>query len=58
MKNGNSQMRVRVPLTCVSIKVVVPQVIELISNNEEQQINDLITPNEVEVNEPLKEEPQ
>ena len=58
MKNGNSRMRVQVPLTCVSIKVVVPQVIESISNNEEQQIDDLITPYEVKVNELIIEEPQ
>ena len=37
-KNGNSRMRVQVSLTCVSNKVVVPQVIELISNDEEQHI--------------------
>ena len=58
MKNGNSRMRVQVPLTCVSNQVVVPQVIKPISNNEEQQINGLITSNEVKVNEPIIEGPQ
>nr|KYP66638.1 Retrovirus-related Pol polyprotein from transposon TNT 1-94 [Cajanus cajan] len=52
------EMRVQVPLTCISNKVVVPQVIEPINNHEEQQTNDPITHNEVEVNEPIVEEPQ
>ncbi|KAJ1430336.1 Retrovirus-related Pol polyprotein from transposon TNT 1-94 [Sesbania bispinosa] len=47
------EMRVQVPLTCISNKVVVPQVIEPINNHEEQQINDPITHKEVEVNEPI-----
>lgn len=35
-------MRVQIPLTCTSSKVVVPQVVERINNHEEQQINDPI----------------
>ena len=51
-------MRVQIPLTCTSNKVVVLQVVEPINNHEEQQINDPITHNEIETNESVIEEPQ
>lgn len=41
-KVENQKMRVQIPLTCTSSKVVVPQVVERINNHEEQQINDPI----------------
>ena len=52
------EVRVQIPLTCTSNKVVVPQVVEPINNHEEQQINDPITHNEIEINESVIEKPQ
>ena len=58
-------MRVQIPLTCIPNLVVlppiVPQVIESINNPNEQyegQMNDLITHNEIVINEPRVDEPQ
>ena len=59
------EMRVHILLTCIPNKVIlpliVPQVIESVNNPDEQyegQINDLITHNEIVINEPRVDEPR
>ena len=58
-------MRVQIPLTCIPnqaiLSPIVPQVIELVNNPNEQyegQINDPITHNEIVINEPGVDESQ
>ena len=58
-------MRVHILLTCIPNQVIlpliVPQVIESVNNPDEQyegQINDLITHNEIMINEPRVDEPR
>ena len=59
------EMRVQIPLTCIPNQAILPpivtQVIEPINKPDEQyegQINDLITHNEIAINEPRVDEPQ
>ena len=58
-------MRVQIPLTSIPnlaiLPPIVPQVIELVNNPNERyegQINDLITYNEIVINEHRVDEPQ
>ncbi|XP_075101857.1 uncharacterized protein LOC142177284 [Nicotiana tabacum] len=52
------EVRVQVPLSCTSSKLVALEVVVQHNNQQEQQINDPTTNNEVAVNEPTLDEPQ